>query len=225
MNPLTQLELNLKAATGAAMADLIAADLRALWATLEPMLIALPDAEQLRMGGMAIAELAEICQLKAEQMLSDWEEQQHQTGPVMADDLLAGLVQRTMYLELSDLVRQPQPRQRSKSGRSLVAPVEKAELLALLAAEPMAEELEAHTAALSVAHQENLTGWIGAISDWMQRSSAQLEAVSLPELQQSLNLSLIELWLALLLGGYQLEGRGEFYQTEQIWIKVRQPAS
>jgi hypothetical protein len=216
----TRLELNLKAAVGAAMANLIAADLRALWATLEPMLNSLPDAEQLRIGGLAIAELAEICQLKAERLLADWEEQHNETGPAMAEDLLTGLVQRTMYLEISDLIRQPQPRQRFKSQRSIVGLVEKADLLALLATQGVHEpdSHASHAAALAVAHQENPSAWVERVAAWMQTTSS--DAVSLPDLQRSLNMPLIELWLALLLGGYRLEARGGFYETEQIWITV-----
>jgi hypothetical protein len=223
VNIVTRLELNLKAAVGAAMADLIAADLRALWTTLEPMLTALPDAEQLRMGGMAIAELAEICQLKAERMLANWEEQQNEVGPAMAEDLLAGLVQRTMYLELSDLIRQPQPRRRLKSQQSKVAIIPKADLLALLGAQELAEsETCRHAEALAVAHQENLSVWVGAVANWMRAATFDktCDAVPLSELQRSLNMPLIELWLALLLGGYELESRGGFYETEQIWITV-----
>jgi len=206
------------------MANLIAADLQAVWTTLEPMLSRLPDAEQLRIGGMAIAELAEICQLKAERLLADWEEQHNETGPAITEDLLAGLVQRTMYLEISDLIRQPQPRQRVKSQRSMATVVEKAELLALLATQGIHESDDhaSHAAALAVAHQENPTAWIEAVSSWMQSTTA--DSVSLPELQRSLNMPLVELWLSLLLGGYQLEARGGFYETDQIWIRVNQPA-
>ena len=75
-----------------------------------------------------------------------------------------------------------------------------------------------HTAALAVAHQENPSAWVERVAAWMQTTSS--DAVSLPDLQRSLNMPLIELWLALLLGGYRLEARGGFYETEQIWITV-----
>ncbi len=238
MNSATRLELNLKAAIAAATTDLIAADLRRLWADLEPLLVQLPDAEQLRIGGLAIAQLSEICQLKAERLLSDWEEQHNETGPAMTEDLLAGLVQRTMYLELTDLIRQPLPRSR-QSGRSVVDLIAKADLLALLAAEAPHQDVRsdsanlsdshsdslAASAALAVAHQEHLSVWVAAIASWMQTSGRAADAVSLLELQRALQMPLIELWLALLLGGYQLEARGGFYETEQIWITPILPIS
>lgn len=47
-----------------------------------------------------------------------------------------------------------------------------------------------------------------------------ISEVSLLQLQQSIDLPLIPLWLALLLGGYRLEQRGEFYEREQIWVQT-----
>jgi hypothetical protein len=224
MNLLTRLEFTLKTAISDAMADLIAADLRALWQSLEPLLQQLPEREQLRLGGTAIAELAEICQRRAEQMLVQWEEYHNETGPAMAEDLLAGLVQRTMYLEISDLVRQPVPRQR-RTRQSLVGVVEKAELLAFVDRVEQAEQAEAAIAAqsaLAVAHEEDVSGWVATIAAWMQEqgTTTPRDAVPLLELQRSLQMPLIQVWLALLLGGYGLEARGGFYESEQIWVEL-----
>ena len=38
------------------------------------------------------------------------------------------------------------------------------------------------------------------------------------ELQQQLQMPLIELWIAALLGGFSLEQRGEFYETAEVWV-------
>lgn len=231
MNLLSRLELTLKAAISEAMADLIAADLRACWQSLEPLLQQLPEREQLQLGGTVIAELAEICQLRAERLLVQWEEQYNETGPAMAEDLLAGLVQRTMYLEISDLVRQPAPRPRPSNRQSLVGAVDKAKLLAFVdqvQAETQAlqtqalETEEAALAALAVAHAEDVSGWVATIAAWMQeqKTSPSRDAVPLLELQRSLQMPLIQVWLALLLGGYGLEARGGFYESEQIWVEL-----
>jgi hypothetical protein len=42
--------------------------------------------------------------------------------------------------------------------------------------------------------------------------------MSLLELQESIEMPLGQVWLALLLNGMTLEQRGDFYQTEQVWI-------
>ncbi|NJR39077.1 MAG: hypothetical protein HC781_09865 [Leptolyngbyaceae cyanobacterium CSU_1_4] len=74
------------------------------WQMTEQLLKPLPDLEQLRLGGTVMTLLAEIHAAKADRFLGDWEEQHNDEGPVMEEDLLAGLVQRTMYLDLSDLI-------------------------------------------------------------------------------------------------------------------------
>ncbi|MFM7425182.1 MAG: hypothetical protein ACKO7W_09360 [Elainella sp.] len=221
MDLLSRLELTFKAAISEATADLIAADLRACWQSLEPLLQQLPEQDQLRLGGTAIAELAEVCQLRAERLLVQWEEQHNDTGPAMAEDLLAGLVQRTMYLDISDLVRQPAPRQRRTHRQSLVGVVEKAKLLAFVD-QAQAEAEETAEAALAVAHEEDVSGWVATIAAWMQEQggSSSPNAVPLLELQRSLQMPLIQVWLALLLGGYGLESRGGFYESEQIWVDL-----
>jgi chromatin segregation and condensation protein Rec8/ScpA/Scc1 (kleisin family) len=220
MNVVTRVELNLKTAVAAAMANVIAADVLALWRSLEPLLVELSDREQLRIGGTAIAQLAEVCQLKAERLLTDWEEIHNETGPAMAEDLLAGLVQRTMYLELSDLIRQPQPspRKPAKPKQTVIGEVEKAKLIAFLAAQEAELEPETAEAALAVAHEEDVSQWVATISDWMKTHSKP--SIRLLELQRSLKMPLIQVWLALLLGGYSLESRGGFYDSDQIWVTL-----
>ena len=44
-------------------------------------------------------------------------------------------------------------------------------------------------------------------------------AITLPELQQALELPLVEVWLGLLLGGYHLEQGREFYNTATILVR------
>jgi hypothetical protein len=40
----------------------------------------------------------------------------------------------------------------------------------------------------------------------------------LVELQRRLKMPLMQVWLAVLLGGYEVEQRGGFYQRETIWV-------
>ncbi|MDZ4876833.1 MAG: hypothetical protein CLLPBCKN_006268 [Chroococcidiopsis cubana SAG 39.79] len=54
-----------------------------------------------------------------------------------------------------------------------------------------------------------------AIAAWLNQHD---QAVPLPKLVQSLRMLLVQVWLALLHNGFVLEQRGEFYQTEQIWV-------
>jgi hypothetical protein len=47
-----------------------------------------------------------------------------------------------------------------------------------------------------------------------------ISTISLLQLQRSVEMPLVQLWLALLLGEYTLEQRGEFYAAEQIWVST-----
>jgi hypothetical protein len=44
-------------------------------------------------------------------------------------------------------------------------------------------------------------------------------AVNWSELEAGLGMPWVELWLGLLLGGFGIEQRGEFYQRETIWVE------
>jgi hypothetical protein len=62
--------------------------------------------------------------------------------------------------------------------------------------------------ALDIAHDEDVSA---RLDEWG-------EPMSLLELQESLQMPLVQVWLALLLNGMKSEQRGDFYQTEQVWM-------
>ncbi|MCY7389965.1 MAG: hypothetical protein LH647_00235 [Leptolyngbyaceae cyanobacterium CAN_BIN12] len=72
---------------------------------------------------------------------------------------------------------------------------------------------------MEIAHDEDISTWTGVIAHWME--AHHISTIPLVQLQQSIEMPLIQLWLALLLGGYAIEQRGEFYETRQIWILGR----
>ena len=37
-------------------------------------------------------------------------------------------------------------------------------------------------------------------------------------IEKQLKMPLIEVWIAALLGGFQMEQRGSFYQTQEVWV-------
>gem|GEM_PF-5045629 len=42
--------------------------------------------------------------------------------------------------------------------------------------------------------------------------------LTLLKLQQAVEMPLVQVWLGLLLNGFEVEQRGEFYDTERVWI-------
>lgn len=184
------------------------------WQTTEQLLQHLSDSDQLRLGGTIMTLFAEIHAAKADRFLVDWEERHNDEGPVMEEDLLAGLVQRTMYLDLSDLIHHKVKISKRKAPTDSVAkPVEKKQVLEML--EQMEEETSKQQA-LSVAHDENVSAWIEAIAQWLNQTSVPSQGIWFSELsaalgQSPIKMSPIKVFLALLLGGYQLHQPGDFY--------------
>lgn len=213
-----QLELELAIVLEEAREDLYAADVVGIFEGMRAGLSELPDWEQLRLAGTALLQLAEVCELRADRLCRDWEEGHNQTGPVLNDEVLEGLVQKTTHIDISALIADPLPRGRKQPGKrqptdSIIGEVDKTTLLQVLDA--IADEAIEKERALQVAHDENVSVWVETIAQWMHAQPVQ--AISLLELQRSLPMPLIEIWLALLLGGYGLEQRGAFYGGE-IWV-------
>lgn len=192
------------------------ANIVALWQLVETILPDLPDTEQLQIAGTVLAQLAELHASKAERLLDDWQDQHNDQGPVLEEDLLAGLIQRTMHLDLAELVKSRQRTRYHSPNRSVAGVVDKQNVLEMVAA---IEETETEKQqALNVAHDENVTAWSKAIADWM---SQQEQPIAFLELIRALNMPLVKVWLALLLGNFVLESRGEFYDANQIWVHYR----
>ncbi|MEM7065940.1 MAG: hypothetical protein AAF572_22590 [Cyanobacteria bacterium P01_B01_bin.77] len=191
------------------------ANILELWQQFEVVMDELPWREQLRMGGTVLAQLAEICEAKSEVLWADWQDANNSDGPVMDGDWLRGLTRQTQEIDFSELVQRS--RHRLATGQddvadndSVVGEVDKAAVLAL------ADELtleEAKDKALSVSHSEDVSALVAAIS-----AKRKLVPQRLIELQQQLQMPLIEVWIALLLGGFQLEQQGDFYDADEIWL-------
>ena len=79
-------------------------------------------------------------------------------------------------------------------------------------------EAEAFNRAIETAHDEDVSAWAGAIGEGISAMGG--EAVLLLELQRSLGIPLIQIWLSLLLSGYGVEQRGGFYEAGTIWVAV-----
>jgi DNA polymerase I-like protein with 3'-5' exonuclease and polymerase domains len=183
-----------------------------LWQMIEPYLEKLSDADQLRVVALVISQLAELHHLKANRLLADWQDHHNDEGPMLDLDWLQGLVQRTMHLDLTDLVR---PKVRKLTPRQSVAgAVDKKKVLEMLDSIESGEVEQRN--ALEVAYDERIGEWGEQIHHWMkQQSQTRFQLV---ELVREIELPLVKVWLALLLGNYVLKSEGEFYSTEGIWV-------
>ena len=178
-------------------------------------MVELPWREQLRVGGDVLAQLAEICEAKSEILWDDWQDANNSDGPVMDGDWLRELTRQTQEIDFSELVQRPgnkgtQEQQDGNEADSVVSEVDKQLVLALVDKLTL-EEAKAKT--LAVSHAEDVSAWVAAISA-KRRSFPQ----RLIELQQQLRMPLTEIWIAALLGEFQLEQLGEFYETDEVWL-------
>lgn len=211
-----QLELDFASALASALDEPEQADISLMCASLDQHLQGRSPHEQLRVAGDAIKDMAEVCFQRAELMIQGWEDRYNSEGPVLDEDFLAGMIQQTMFLDVSDLCRQPKSRT-SRQGftgkpvESVVGEVSKESVLEFV------EELESGEAvAMKVSHEEDVSAWVAAISTYLQQAPGKVPMV---ELMQELHLSLVSIWLGMLLGGFQFKQRGGFYD-QNVWIET-----
>ncbi|BAZ03034.1 hypothetical protein NIES37_70470 (plasmid) [Tolypothrix tenuis PCC 7101] len=191
-----------------------------VWHCLDAELPDLSVEAQLETAAVAFNQIADILKSRAVMLLQDVRERNSPLGPIVSTDIFAGLVRTTMQLDLDDLIEPPiaqtfkphGPHQFSNTGSqgdSVVAPVEKEKVLEML------EEVRTVEDVHKLAGDEDVHKWQTAIAYYL--ADIQNE-ISLPQLQRALKMPMVEVWLGLLLGGFNLEQRGDFYQNQNIWI-------
>lgn len=196
-------------------------NLRELLTQVEEPLSQMSDQEQLHWLGEAMLRVAELCELRAEALLTQWEEAYR--DPIVEPGFFEDLVRQTMAVDLSELMEPDPPRKpRTKSVKSsekaegsIAVPVDKDTVLALVEQWEQEAELQQQRM-LAIAHDENVSGWIEAIAQWLQ--AAQIDQVLFAQLCQQLEMPQVEVWLGLLLGGFELQQEGEFYSQN---LRVR----
>ncbi len=127
------------------------------------------------------------------------------------------MTRQTQELDFSDLVSRSYKTggdltdEKDKSDDDSVAgDVEKLSVLDML---DKLEDAELKSQALAVSHAENVSDWVQAISEGQTDKPLRLV-----DLQRQLKMPMVEVWIAALLGGFPMEQRGSFYQTQEVWV-------
>lgn len=192
-------------------------DFEELLAEVDEAISQVPESEQLRLAGEAFLRLAEVYAARSETWIEAWE--QASRDPVVEQGFFDDLVRQTMAVDLSELMELAPPR-KQRSGRetkqagSIVAAVEKEAVLAMV--DQMEVEAAKKEDVLAIAYNENVSAWIEAINGWLQTATA--DQVQFTQLCQILKMPPIEVWLGVLLGGFELEAQGEFY-SGLLWVR------
>ena len=214
-----QLELNLEVAFEEAAEMPETADVLSLWAQFEGELAELAQRDRLRVAGDVLMQLAGLCEAKSEALWDDWQNGHNGDGPVMDGDWLQGLTRQTQELDFSELVKRSYNTKgdhldEDKADEdSVVGDVEKLSVLDMIDA---LDEADLKSQALAVSHSENVSEWMTALANQQGKSPQRLI-----DLQQQLKMPMVEIWIAALLGGFPLEQRGSFYQTQEVWVGDR----
>lgn len=211
-----QLELNLEVALEEASEIPENADVLSLWNQFEGDLVKLEQRDHLRVAGDILVRLAEICEAKADLLWEDWEDAHNAEGPVMDGSWLQGMTRQTQELDFSELVNRSyrtggELSDEEKTNEDSIAG--EALKLSVLDMIDALEDADLKSQALAVSHSENVSDWVAALTDRQSESPQRLV-----DLQEQLRMPLVEVWIAALLGGFTLEQRGSFYQTQEVWI-------
>ncbi len=211
-----QLELNLEVALEEAAEMPEQADVLSLWAKFEGDLAGLPQRDHLRVAGDILVKLAGLCEAKSDVLWEDWQDAHNADGPVMGEGWLQGLTRQTQEVDFSDLVTRSYhtgsalPNEDKTDEDSVAGDVEKLSVLDMIDA---LEDADLKSQALAVSHAENVSDWVKALAANQVDSPQRLV-----DIQKQLRMPLIEVWIAALLGGFPMEQRGSFYQTQEVWV-------
>ena len=211
-----QLELNLEFVLEEAAEIPEDVDVLGLWNQFEGDLARLEQRDHLRVAGDILVRLAGLCEAKADLLWEDWKDAHNNDGPVMDGDWLQGVTRQTQEVDFSDLVNRSyhtssELSNEDKIGEDSVAG--EALKMSVLNMIDELEETDLKNQALAVSHSENVSDWVEAIA------SQQIgEPQRLVDVQQQLKIPMVEVWIGALLGGFLLEQRGSFYQTQEVWV-------
>ena len=205
------------------------ADLFGLLERVEQSIELLPISEKLMVAGEVIRRLGEIYGSRCAVTLAEIGYLSHpEREPCLPLDAFDLYVRQSSFVDLEQFIESPElPEvERGYERGSVVRELSVDEALAEVRDEVVTDTVEpeiAYQQAIGLAHDENVSEWGAAISARLDELD---RAVSLLELQESfaerphggIEMPLVQVWLALLLNGMTLEQRGDFYQTERVWV-------
>jgi hypothetical protein len=209
MAEIKALQLELWEVLQTANDDPIAAEFDSVWKALEDLLPELPLSAQIETVSNAIEQVTDIFQVQAESIFEALDATATMNGPTMASDAFDRYVRQSMEIDFEDYMEpfEIEPSERSPRGArssehefySQAKPIDKTILLEALHEEIGLTDMEVQESVLSIAHGENVTEWIATLRCFVLEKPIEFQ-----QLLACVDLALVELWLGLLLGGYEL---------------------
>lgn len=215
---ITQIEIDFAPYLEAAIELPEAAEIKPLLDLLDQSIASKDLHAKLSEAGIAIEKLSEVLAAKCDRTLDRWDAKWNPREPVLDLNKFPGLfVEPCINL---DSLLEPQferyyPENRESATRgSIVAEIESGKLADAIADLPEAQALEQ---AIKLAHSEDINAWIEMVA------SALTQPMGLSELVEKLDLSVVQVWIALMFGGFQLERSGDFYEGSIAVSPIKKP--
>ena len=215
-----QLELDLWDVISTARQTPEDANLPMVFQLLDLTLVDLDTRSQLRVAGEAVCQIADLFCDRSNFLFEELHSRTAKGEPIMADDAFDRYVRQSMVVDFDQFI-EPLPSltrkipEQAKNGNSIVGAIEKEVLIQALEQESLLSVEEEFERAISTAHAEDVSSWIEAIAHCIANSFSPMRLI---DLQTTLPLPIVEIWLGLLLGDFKLEQRGRFYDPNEIWI-------
>ncbi|MFN4796592.1 MAG: hypothetical protein ACK6CP_11160 [Pseudanabaena sp.] len=215
-----QLELDLWDVISSARQTPEDANLPMVFKLLDLTLVDLDTRSQLRIAGEAVCQIADLFCDRSNFLFEELHSRAVNGEPIMADDVFDRYVRQSIVVDFEQFIEplQSLPRkipEPTKHGNSMVGAIDKEVLIQALEEESLLSLEEEFERAISTAHAEDISAWVEVIAQCITDNSYPIR---LMDLQKAVQLPIIETWLGLLLGDFNLEQRGEFYDSSGIWI-------
>jgi hypothetical protein len=187
---------------------------------LDLTLVDLDTRSQLRVAGEAVSQIADLFCDRSNFLFEELHARAVKGEPIMADDAFDRYVRQSMVVDFEQFI-EPLPSlprknpEQAQNGNSIVGAIDKEVLIQALEQESLLSVEEEFEQAISTAHAEDVSSGIEAIAQCITNNS---HPICLKDLQKTLKLPIVEIWLGLLLGDFKLEQRGNFYDSNEIWI-------
>ncbi len=215
-----QLELDLWDVISSARQTPEDANLPMVFKLLDLTLVDLDTRSQLRIAGEAVCQIADLFCDRFNFLFEELHSRAANGEPIMADDAFYRYVRQSIVVDFEQFIEplQSLPRkipEPTKHGNSMVGAIDKEVLIQALEEESLLSLEEEFERAISTAHAEDISAWVEVIAQCITDNSYPIR---LMDLQKAVQLPIIETWLGLLLGDFNLEQRGEFYDSSGIWV-------
>jgi hypothetical protein len=196
------------------------ANLPMVFKLLDLTLVDLDTRSQLRVAGEAVCQITDLFCDRSNFLFEELHSRAVKGEPIMADDAFDRYVRQSMVVDFDQFIEplQSLPRKApeyTENGNSIASAIDKEVLIQTLEQKSLLSFEEEFEQAISTAHTENISAWIEAIAQCITNNS---HPICLKDLQKTLKLPIVEIWLGLLLGDFKLEQRGNFYDSNEIWI-------